>query len=262
MDKLNVVTDAELINSLSKKALEEPAPVIETQAPSASDVTLLAGAVVGGNLATDAEVRELNGADEEAIATSGSLGKSLATILRRGVVRIGGRPVTEDVLDSLLAGDRDYLMLAIRKVTFGKDVPVGIGCSSCGAVTEAVIDLDKDIPVKPFPGYWSWDSETKIGTVTMGFYNGLTQKRLMDNLDKTAAEISTILLAGSIQAVNGMPVIASDLARNLGMADREKLMMEILEKNPGPRLLEVKKACEACGELTNVPLSLASLFRL
>ena len=262
MEKLNVLTDAELINSIGKKAMEEPAPTIETRAPSASDVTLLAGAIVDGALCVDAEVRELNGADEEAIATAGSLGKSLATILRRGVVRIGNRPVTEDLLDSLLAGDRDYLMLAIRRITFGDELTTGVGCGSCGAVSNTSLKLSEDVPVRQFSGEWSWESETKLGTVTLGYYNGLTQKRLMDNLDKSPAEISTILLAGSIQAVNGGPVIASDFARKLGMADREKLMLEILTRNPGPRLLEVKKACEACGEYLNIPLSLASLFRL
>lgn len=262
MEKLNVITDAELINSLTQKALEEPASAVQTRAPSSSDVTLLAGAIINGSVETSAEVRELNGADEEAIATSGSLGRSLSTILRKGVVSIGGRPATEDLLDGLLAGDRDYLMLAIRKVTFGNEVSFGIGCSSCGSITDVTIDLSEDVPVRKFSGSWAWDSETKFGTVTLGFYNGITQKRLLDNLDKTAPEISTIILAGSIQAVNGSPVIAIDFAKKLGMADREKLMLEILENNPGPRLLEVKKACEACGELNNVPLSLASLFRL
>ena len=46
------------------------------------------------------------------------------------------------------------------------------------------------------------------------------------------------------------------------MADREKLIAEIVEKNPGPRLGEVKKACQACGEDMETPLSLAALFRL
>ena len=262
MDKLNVITDADLINEYGQRAMEAPAPVIETQAPSHSEVTLLAGAVINGVLATEAEVRELNGADEEAIAKAGSIGKALNVVLSRGVSSIGGAPVTESALESMLAGDRDNLLLAIRRVTFGNNIETDIDCPECLSPTHINIDLTKDVPVRPFNGQWRWDIETKLGTVTVGYYNGLTQKRLMDNLDKTAAELNSVVLAGCIQAVNGQPVIASEVAKAMGIADREKVLKSVLDTAPGPRLLEVTKACEACGKTLYLPLSLASLFRL
>jgi hypothetical protein len=46
------------------------------------------------------------------------------------------------------------------------------------------------------------------------------------------------------------------------MADRTKIVDEIIKRNPGPRLGEVKKACQACGEDILLPLSLLDLFRL
>lgn len=262
MEKLNVITDAELINQYSAEAMREPAPVIETQAPSSSEVKLLAGLIRGQQVLLDAEVRELNGADEEAIMKSGGMGKSLMTILRRGVVSIGGEPVTDDMLDSLLAGDRDHLMLAICRITFGSSSSVRTTCPSCGVVGSSTIDLDKDVPVTPFNGDWSWTIPTKLGELGVGFYNGITQKKLMENLDKNSAEISTLILAGCIRSLDGRPVIAVDVARAMGMADRETVLQEVLEKAPGPRLLEVTTACEACGEKIFYPLSLASLFRL
>lgn len=262
MDNVTVISDAELINQYSKAALEEPAPEIKTQAPPESSVTLLAGAIVNGSIELNAEVRELNGADEEAIARAGSLGKSLTTILHRGVVNIGGATATEDILNGMLSGDRDLLMLAIRKITFGDKVSGGVFCDSCGKYTDVEVDLNADIPIKPFNGKWSWDVETKLGTVTVAFYNGLTQRRIMDNLDKTGPEINTLLLAGCIQAVDGYPVIAADFAKKIGIMDREKILFEVLNEAPGPRLSEVTKACEACGTDIPVPLSLASLFRL
>ncbi len=76
------------------------------------------------------------------------------------------------------------------------------------------------------------------------------------------AELNTILLAGCVMSINGVSVTGPQDVLNLGMSDREKIAMELLEKNPGPRLMEVSKACKACGKDINVPLSLAALFRI
>jgi hypothetical protein len=107
-----------------------------------------------------------------------------------------------------------------------------------------------------------WESETKSGVVKLALPNGITQKKLMDNMDKTSPEINTMLLAGCILSVNGAPSIGAQTALGLGMADRSRIIDEIIERNPGPRLGEVKKVCRACGEDIPLPLSLLDLFRL
>jgi len=84
----------------------------------------------------------------------------------------------------------------------------------------------------------------------------------MDNADKTAAEINTLLLSGCVVSVNGAPSMGAHTVLSLGMVDRAKLVDDIIENNPGPRLGEVKKACKACGESIDLPLSLLDLFQL
>lgn len=262
MEKLNVITDAELINQYAQAMEAEPAESIETQAPSIPLIKLVAGAVVDGNLETEVEVRELNGLDEEAIAKTDSIGRALTVILNRGAVSIGGKPITEDILNNMLSGDRDMILLGIRQATFGNTVLTSNVCDDCGEDYEATVDLSKDVPIKEFDGQWSWEVKTGLGTATVGYYNGLTQKKIMENLDKNSAELNTLVLAGCIQALDDRPIIASDVAKRLGMKDREKILLEVLQKNPGPRLLEVMTACKACGHKNSVPLSLAALFRL
>ena len=71
-----------------------------------------------------------------------------------------------------------------------------------------------------------------------------------------------MLLAGCILSVNGAPSIGAQTALSLGMADRTKMVEDIIERNPGPRLGEVKKVCKACGEYIPLPLSLLDLFRV
>jgi hypothetical protein len=209
-------------------------------------------------------VRELNGADEEAISKAGSKAKALGVLLQRGLVKVGTEEATKEMLDNLLSGDRDAILLGIRKVTFGNELKAMVHCYSCNEDQETVVTLSEDVPVRELNDLKgrSWVIDTKKGPVAVGLPNGLVQKKLMDNADKTAAEINTLLLSGCVMSVNGSPSLGAHTVLSLGMTDRANIVDEIIENNPGPRLGEVKKACKACGEDMNLPLSLLDLFQL
>ena len=192
------------------------------------------------------------------------MSRSLNTLLSRGLVKIGNEDATPTHLETLLSGDRDAILLAIRRVTFGKEFDLIIRCPQCTEQQGCSIDLLEDIPVKVLenPDDRVWKVKTKLGEVTVTLPTGNTQKKLMDNSEKTSAEVNTILLGECIIAIDGSPVIGGQAALQLGMADRIKLLNEILERNPGPRLGEVKKSCKACGAEIPLPLGLTDLFRL
>jgi hypothetical protein len=261
----NVITDAELVSQFAKKAMEEPEAVITSRAPSETSVDLPGGYIKNSTVIKTAEVRELNGADEEAIAKAGSRAKALHVLLQRGLVKLGADEVTKEDLDNLLSGDRDAILLGTRKVTFGEEMPLNVRCFTCNEDQEVVLNLTEDVPVvkleDPIEGR-AWFVNTKNGQVGVALPTGLVQKKLMDNADKTAAEINTLLLSGCVLSVNGVPSMGAHTVLSLGMIDRSKIVDEIIEKNPGPRLGEVSKACKACGEDISLPLSLLDLFRL
>lgn len=266
MSQPQVITDAKLIEQFAKKAMEEPVVEIKTRAPSESVVKLPGGFInEAGELITTAEVRELTGADEEAIAKAGTVGKSLNVLLQRGLIALGSEQVSKDDLDTLLSGDRDAILIGVRRVTFGNTIDVPVQCQSCRQEGTANIDLISDVPEKKLEdpiADRAWEVETTRGVVTVMLPNGIVQKKLMENMDKTSAEINTLLLSGCIVTINGAPSVGASTALSLSMADRAKIIDQILEKNPGPRLGEVKKACKACGEDMSLPLSLVDLFRL
>ena len=262
----NVITDAELVSQFAKKAMEEPEAVIApSQAPSDTTVDLPGGyATESGKIIKVAEVRELNGSDEEAISRAGSRAKALNVILQRGLVRVGEEAVTKEALDNLLSGDRDAILIGIRKVTFGDTLDMSIRCPFCFDEHDTSIDLSTDIPQVLLPSAEdrSWVVSTKSGPVGVTLPTGVVQKKLMDNADKTSSEINTLLLGGCILTVNGVPSMGAHTALSLSMSDRTKIIEEIIRRNPGPRLGEVKKACKACGEAIELPLSLLDLFQL
>lgn len=261
-----VISDATLVAQFAKKAMEEPTPVVTTRAPSESEVLLPGGFIdVDGDLIRTAEVRELTGADEESIAKAGSTGKAFDVLLKKGLLRLGAKDVVKTDIDTLLSGDRDAILIGIRRVTFGSTLPVLVRCQSCNDEHKVEVDLLKDVPVvelkDPIEDR-AWTIETKKGLVKVALPNGIVQRKLMENLDKTSSEMNTILLSGCIVSVDGSPSVGASTALSLGMADRAKVIDEIISRTPGPRLGEVKKICKACGESMDIPLSLADLFRI
>lgn len=260
-----IITDAELVNKFAQKAMEEPEKQVVTRAPSNSEVKLPGGFVKNGELITTAEVKELNGSDEEAIAKAGSAGRSLNVLLQRGLLKLGSHDATKDDLDTLLSGDRDAILLGIRCVTFGETLELDVTCPNCRDEHRLTLNLVDDVPVRTLKNPVedrSWYVETKLGIAEVALPNGIVQRKLMENIDKTSAEINTLLLSGCVVSLDGSLSIGTGAALALGMADRSKILDSILERNPGPRLGEVKKACKACGEDISLPLSLVDLFRI
>lgn len=239
---------------------------ITTEAPVSTVVELPGGYVFSnGVVETTAEVRELNGFDEEAIAKAGSPANALNVVLERGLVSIGGKALSKTDLDSLLIGDRDAILLAIRKVTFGKTVEFDTVCNHCIRTQIATLDLDIDVKTKVLDDRIKdrvLIVHTKAGEVKVALPNLLTNKRISDDPNATYSEVLTELLSGCIVSVNGAPSLGKSTALNLVLLDREALADALYENASGPRLAEVSKACEACGKDISLPLSLASLFRL
>jgi hypothetical protein len=261
------ITDPSIINSLADEINAPAEKEIVTIYKNDSEVLLPGGFISeDGSLIKYAEVRELNGVDEELIYKSGSMGRALATILQRAVVSIGSNPIERDTLDNLLSGDRDALLLGIYRVTFGETVEFKTTCSGCRTELDISVNLSTDVPIKNMEDpiqdrTFSYQSK-KHGVIIVGLPTGRAQKKLIENADKTASELNSILLGECLKSINGKSALGITSALNLGMIDRENIINEIVDRNPGPRLGEVKTTCEACGKELSLRLSLAELFRL
>jgi hypothetical protein len=262
-----IIDDPNLVAKLAAQVnAEQPteAKQVKTTAPKVSNIVNLPGGLLTANgVVKDVEVRELTGADEEAIAKAIDAGKALHTILKRGLVSIGSETLSEQLVDTLLSGDRDAILLGIYKITFGTEVLYEQMCTNCGTVIVGAVDLDKDVEVRELDSAYdrSFTIDTKIGLVSVSLPNGVTQRKLVEANTASVAENVTLILSGCIQSVNNEPALPTT-ALSLGIADRQKIISEIYSKTPGPRLGEVTKVCEACDTEHSVPLSLAALFRV
>jgi len=265
---ISAAANPALANDLLTKALqEEPAaPEITILPPSDTEVILPGGYITAaGEVITEAEIRELNGKDEEAISRASNTGKAILTILQRGTVRIGDEKADEKLLDSLLSGDRDMLLLAIFKATFGEEVDLGAYCVGCNDTKVVKVNLTTDIPIKVLTDPINdrvFTVQGKKNEITVHLPTGVSQKELILNSDKTPAELTTLLLETTVMQIDRKPVISKMQVQNLSISDRRKIVEELDKRVSGPQFEDLTVICPDCeGEVT-VPINLGALFRL
>src|SRR5580698_8724844 len=126
---LDVLADPEGTTRAINQALSETVAAPEAEMPPDTLVHLPGGLVRGAQVIRAAEVRELTGEHEEALARAaraqpGSVVHFLNTLLECGVVRFGSEDPsqTQAFLRDTLVGDRDQLLIGIRRATYGDDI--------------------------------------------------------------------------------------------------------------------------------------------
>jgi len=219
-------------------------------------------------LCRDAHIREINGADEEALARelrspAINIPRVVDIILRRTVEAIGPvEPVPAGMLTNLLTGDRAYLMLAVRMLTFGNDWEVpDFPCRFCLETFGTIVELNS-IPVKKLENPMVHEIDVPLRhdhLATVGLMTGGVQLEMM-NGDRTIAEQHTIVIDRCIKKIDGHPVVPP-LAQKMGMADRHKIIDAMAAGQPGPLMEEVGVQCSKCGREGNYTVSLVDLFR-
>ena len=260
--------------ALSQKVLEQSIPHTEMKPPEPDLVELPGGLEINGKWVTTARVRELNGADEEEIGRAEASGipeRIIDSIIHAGVTHLGDEVATPAMLDRLLIGDRDALLLAIRRVTYGPTVDFErLLCTGCG--TELVVSYDlTDVPNSrleqqshEFQVTLKGGETATVRMVTVGDQKAVLAATRAREL--TQPEQDTIMLARTVQTItgrNGTRKIdgSQHAVRMMSMADRRKIVRELDRRRIGPRFEEAKVSCTNCGQDVGVPLLIQTLFR-
>lgn len=264
-------TSADVLNSLTNKVLSSvnnAAPEIDPVPDT--EVKLPAGLITQGGVVRIAEVRELTGRHEEALAkVRNNPSKFINTLLLSGVVSIGDQEISQKIIDSLLQGDIDALLLGIRKVTFGDAFEMfNVPCDYCGTLNDLTLSL-ASIPVQELedPEVLEYEVPLRRGRkARVTFPTGEAQKELYRNAELTAPELVTILLEhcvlGFISPTGAFtPARGKTDILDLGKADRDAIQQFIYDKQPGLRYDQVTASCSSCEREVLVPLNVAILFR-
>lgn len=258
----NPAASASMQQVLADAAGPAPAP----PAPSATLSTLPVGIQIDGKTVRDAEIRELNGSDEEAIdrVSRNSL-RFFDKLLQLGVVSLGGTAPTTEQLKQLYVGDRDSLMLDIRIATFGPELEmVAVRCPGCQDLVDFTVDLSTIVRRGLPEGSPTVDLRGgRIATVR--FPTGEDQEHIMAETEATTGQTNTLLLARCLEHIDipsaGIRIPGSaDTALKLGIADRRKILMYLAEHAPGPQTMSLTVAHDRCGKEVPLPLTVADIF--
>jgi hypothetical protein len=249
--------------------------VPDVQVPPNDLVTLPGGLMKGNTLIKHATVRELTGEHEEALSrASQSLNPFhfIDTLLKCGVKQIGDLPEaqTESLLKDLLIGDREHLILEIRRATYGDEIEVEKWvCPKCEGETTLRITLD-EIPDKELEN----PATDQVFTIKLRkgrearvrLANGHDQTAMFENNKLTQAERDSILLSKTIQHVvneQGMEISTvafPAMARQMSIPDRRAILNELAKRQPGPRYNEVRFEHADCGEQVELVIGIGDLF--
>jgi hypothetical protein len=262
---ISAATNPALANQLINDVVDEKPQQKEVKitSPSNNLVTLPGGYITAtGEVIDEAEVRELTGSDEEAIAKAPNVGRALLTILQKGTVKIGEEKADERILDNILSADRDVLLLAIFKATFGNKaiVPVYID----GEMKEVEVDLDNDITIKTLNDKIEdrvFTIKGRKNTYTAQLPTGKTHREMVKNSEKSSAELTTIMLESCLLEINGTSVLSKSQVQNLGIQDRKVIVDEINKRLPGPQFDNVFVTDPDTGKEVRVPVNFGTLFR-
>jgi len=98
-----------------------------------------------GALHTEARLAPLTGLDEEFLGRLPAevcSASAVTALLGRCLVRVGACDAAgEELARSLLVGDREYLLLKLREMTFGPRVSAVLNCRDCGAPMDVAFEL-------------------------------------------------------------------------------------------------------------------------
>src|SRR5262245_56987153 len=107
-------------------------------------VPLPGGLIVGHRCLVEAELRPLSGREEEWLARHRGLPIALRVtrLLSDCLVGIGDTATTAELVNLLLVGDRDYLIFALRRLTFGDRFQAVLPCPTCLAPMDISFNAD------------------------------------------------------------------------------------------------------------------------
>jgi hypothetical protein len=180
---------------------------------------------------------------------------------------IGPEFVTPKVAGELILGDRETLVLAVRRVSFGDTISyTKVPCPSCGELIDVTYPLDQ-IPVVHLqdPEQTEFPVQLRHGrTAVLRLPTGADQNAVLGRTEMTGAQQNTEMISRCLlrlEGPDGEQAGSAALARELPMADRSKIIEHLRVTQPGPRFSEVSFEHETCGEEVPLPLTLGDLFR-
>ena len=229
-----------------------------------------------------AVLRKMTGKEEAILADRKNQrngGKLVSELLHSCMVRLGDVPKNGmSTVENLYSADRNYLLLKLRSITFGPELPASYTCSSCSesiALTENLDELPvrtlaegespDDILVELEDGYEDKDGQVHTA-LTLRLPTGQDETLVAPQMRQNASLGKNALLARCIKSLGDMPkhrleALGPKVLADLTMTDRRRIDRAINDAAPGVDLLR-DVVCPGCGATFKSTLDMTHFLAL
>lgn len=201
-------------------------------------------------------LRELTGADEEVLCGQFASGAQQVTaLLTRAIEAIDGwEGVVDEVLvERMLAGDRDFLLLRLRQREVGDHVHEVMRCRAreCGKKVDVEFAIS-ELPVRQPESLSDLhvisldDGQGRRHLARLRLPNGADLAAIAPLLDGNPGAANTRLFARLLQSIEGFDLGGEEEVRALPLRLRSQLADFIRQHAPGPDL-HIDVSCPHCG---------------
>jgi hypothetical protein len=208
-----------------------------------------------GRRLSQAELCPLTGREEEWLTEHPHVPSALAVsrILSACLLRLDDVPSTPELVRNLLVGDRDYLMLHLRRITLGETIAAVIVCPACTQ------KMDVDFVIGDVPVAWR-PQEMAIYPLDLGV-EGKQPGRTVQFRLPTGRDQETVLSVPAEMAVATLlsNCLVDDGGVPLSTAEQEAVI-EAMEALAPQVDLELDLTCPECGHAFLVPFDTTAFF--
>ncbi|MFG2741229.1 hypothetical protein ACGFY0_14360 [Streptomyces chartreusis] len=224
-------------------------------------------------------VRKMTGR-EEALLTDPKLrhnaGKLITALIASCVQSADSVPLTAATARQLCSADRNFLLLELRRTTFGDEMEAHYRCPRCQGMTLVLEDLST-IEVRELPeGQGEVTVELEDGytdaqgschrELVFALPTGEDEETAAARRDTNPSRQRDALLARCLRRVGDMDERAVRatgvrLLSDLSMSDRQLIRRTLDEQAPGPELIR-SVVCEHCDEEFRTTLDMSQFFPL
>jgi len=216
--------------------------------------TLPGGLVMeDGRRLARAELRQLTGYEEEWVAQHADTASALLTtkLLSDCIVRLDEMPADSNIVRQLLVGDRDFLILQLRRMTLGERFAAVLNCPACNAVMDVEF-LAQDIFVEPRPqsgAIYDWQSKDSTSGRPIRFRlpNGADQEAIAELPVEEAVQN---LMARCLIEDGGKPLTPDECRAVIDQMDRLTPQID----------LQLELNCPECQHSFNSPFDCTAFF--
>jgi hypothetical protein len=192
-----------------------------------------------------AELRPLTGREEEWVTQHAATPSAplVTKLLSACFVRLEDQAVDSEIIGKLLAGDRDYLILQLRRMTLGDQFAAVFSCPACKHAMDVEF-LAQDILIEPRP--------QNAVTYTCRSGQRHINYRLPNGMDQEA-----VAHLSSDEAVEALLARCVDTPLN----DEERAAVIAEMDRLAPQIdLELDLNCPECGHSFTTPFDCTSFF--